>query len=150
MLTANTPMPALMAIAILVAHTPRPMTAHAASQSGVSTAQSSPEKPWPPAGVFRFQPGGDVIAPRLIKSARPDYSGDAMRAKIQGVVKLEAVVESDGTVGEVRVTRSLDRKFGLDDAAINSLKQYRFTPGTKNGVPVPVLLSFEVSFAVRK
>jgi len=69
--------------------------------------------------------------------------------KIQGAVMLEAVIESDGTVGEVRVTRSLDRKFGLDDAAVNSLKEYRFTPGPKDGIPVPVLVSIEVSF-VRK
>ena len=55
-------------------------------------------------------------------------------------MQLEVVVMPDGTVGEVRIKRSLDRKFGLDDAAINSLKDYRFTPRTKDGIPVPVLL----------
>jgi TonB family protein len=138
----------LTVAAVLVAAS---VTASTAPQLGASAAQRSSEQPWPPAGVFRFQPGGDVTAPRLIKSGRPNYPADAMRAKIQGVVKLEAVVERDGTVGEVRVTRSLDRKFGLDDAAINSLKQYRFTPGAKDGTPVPVLVSIEVSFStVRK
>jgi len=146
MLTVRTLTLALTVAAMLVAAS---VMADTALQSGVSAAQPSSEKPWPPAGVFLLQPGGDVTAPRLIKSARPDYSGDAMRAKIQGAVMLEAVIESDGTVGEVRVTRSLDRKFGLDDAAVNSLKEYRFTPGTKDGIPVPVLVSIEVSF-VRK
>jgi protein TonB len=86
----------------------------------------------------------------LIKSARPNHPAEAMRAKIQGVVTLDAVVQPDGTVGEVRIKRSLDRKFGLDDAAINSLKDYRFTPGMKDGIPVTMLLSFEVSFTLRK
>jgi protein TonB len=86
----------------------------------------------------------------LIKSARPDYPADAMRAKIQGRVAMEAVIQPDGTVGEVRVKRSLDRKFGLDDAAVRSVKDYRFTPGTKDGVAVPVLVSMEVSFTLRK
>lgn len=135
---------ALIVVAILFAPAP------AAAQSETAAPQSSSEKPWPPVGVFLFRPGGDVTAPRLIKSARPNYPADAMRAKIQGVVALEAVVQPDGTVGEVRVKRSLDRKFGVDDAAINSLKEYRFTPGMKDGIPVPVLLSFEVSFTLRK
>src|SRR5215510_13187860 len=127
MLTARTLTPVLTVAALLVAAS---IMANTAPQSGASATQRSSERPWPPAGGFRFQPGGDVTAPRLIKSGRPNYPADAMRAKIQGVVKLEAVVQPDGTVGEVRVTRSLDRKFGLDDAAVNSLREYRFTPGT--------------------
>lgn len=135
-------------LAILIAHAAAAAPAHAGQQPVTSTEQSSPEQPWPPPGVFRS--GGNVTAPRLIKSARPNYPGDAMRAKIQGRVVMEAVVLPDGTVGEVRVKRSLDRKYGLDDAAIASLKEFRFTPGTKDGVAVPVLISFEVDFSVRK
>ena len=73
-----------------------------------------------------------------------------MRAKVQGRVTLEGVVLPDGTVGEVRVTRSLDRKYGLDDSAVKALKEMRFSPGTKDGVAVPVLLDFEISFTVKK
>ena len=90
-----------------------------------------------------------MTAPRLIKSARPNYPAEAMRAKVQGRVMLEAVVQPDGTVGEVRVTRSLDRKFGLDESAVKALKEFRFTPGTKDGVPVPVLVSSEIEFTTR-
>ena len=139
---------ALIVVATLVAQVPT--SAAAASQSKARTDQSSPESPWPPAGVFRFQPGGDVTAPRLIKSARPDYPADAMRAKIQGRVEMEAVIQPDGTIGQVRVKRSLDRKFGLDDAAVRSVKDYRFMPGMKDSVAVPVLLSMEVAFTLRK
>ena len=63
---------------------------------------------------------------------------------------LEGVVLPDGTIGEVRVTRSLDRKYGLDDAAVRSFKETRFSPGTKNGVAVPVLVSFEMYFEVKR
>ena len=140
----------LMFVAILTAQAPAAITAPPPPQSAEPAAQSTPEAAWPPAGVFRFQPGGDVTAPRIIKSARPEYPAEAVRAKIQGVVTLEAVVRPDGTVREVRIKRSLDRKFGLDDAAVKSVKDYRFTPGMKDGVGVPVLVSIEVSFAIPK
>ena len=116
-------------------------------QPAAPAARPAAETPWPPAGVYRITAG--VTAPRLIKSARPDYPGDAMRAKIQGTVRMEAVIKPDGTVGEVRVVRSLDRKFGLDDSAVKSAKEYRFTPGTKDGIAVPVLISFEVQFTLK-
>ena len=73
-----------------------------------------------------------------------------MRAKIQGNVQLEAVVQTDGTIGEVRVTRSLDREFGMDDEAVTCLKKWLFTPGVKDGVAVPVLVEVEMTFALRK
>ena len=135
-------------LAILVAQAPVTARANAAQQPAASATQPTPETPWPPAGVFRS--GGGVTAPRLIKSARPDYTAEAMRAKIQGRVVLEAVVQPDGTVGEVRVKRSLDRKFGLDDSAVKSLKESRYAAGTKDAVAVPVLVTAEVSFAIRK
>ena len=140
-------MRAVMLVAILVMHSSA-LTTTFVRQSAALASQSPAETRWPPAGVFR--PGGDVTAPRLLKSGRPNYPPEAMRAKIQGSVALEAVIQADGTVGEVRVKRSLDRKFGLDDAALKSLKDYRFAPGTRDGVPVPVLVSMEVSFALRK
>src|SRR2546425_719972 len=99
-------------LVIFVAHAPVTAVADAAQQPAASPAQPTAETPWPPAGVYRS--GDGVTAPRLIKSGRPDYPGDAMRAKVQGRVKLQGVVLPDGTVGEVRVTRSLDRKYGLD------------------------------------
>ena len=72
-----------------------------------------------------------------------------MPPKAHGLVRLEAVVPPDGTVGKARVTRSLDRKFGLDESAVKALKEFRFTPGTKDGVLVPVLVSSEIEFTTR-
>jgi periplasmic protein TonB len=98
-------------------------------------------------GVYR--PGNGVISPRLIREVKPNYTGDAMRAKIQGVVTMEAVVNTDGSVGQVQITRSLDSTFGLDQEAIRTVKQWRFAPGTRQGVPVPVLVEIEMTFTLR-
>ncbi|HXH06879.1 MAG TPA: TonB family protein [Vicinamibacterales bacterium] len=98
-------------------------------------------------GVYR--PGAGIELPRLIYEKKPSYTAEAMRAKVQGVVELEAVVLPDGTVGEIRVTRSLDRAFGLDQEAIKAVKQWRFEPGTRFGKPVPVLVTIELTFTLR-
>ena len=98
-------------------------------------------------GVYRI--GSGVESPRLVRSVRPNYTSEAMRAKVQGVVRLEGVVLPDGTVGDVRILRSLDPVFGLDEEAIKAAKQFRFTPGTRLGQPVSVLVSFEIEFTLR-
>jgi TonB family protein len=96
-----------------------------------------------------YQPGNGVTSPRLIKEVKPTYTGEAMRAKIQGMVTMEAVVMPDGSVGQVRITRSLDDRFGLDQEAIATVKQWRFEPGRRLGVAVPVLVEIEMQFTLR-
>jgi len=123
------------------------VVATGSQQSPTPATQSTAKTPWPPAGVYL--PTNGVTAPRIIKSGRPEYTAEAMRAKVQRRVKLEVVIKTDGTVGEARVVRSLDRVFGLDDSAIKSLKDYRFVPGMKDGLPVPVLVSMEVEFTTK-
>jgi protein TonB len=98
-------------------------------------------------GVYR--PGNGVNLPRVLREVRPNYTSDAMRAKVQGVVVLECVVRPDGSVGDVQVIRSLDSTFGLDQEAIKAAKQWRFAPGTRMGEPVPVLISIELTFTLR-
>lgn len=98
-------------------------------------------------GVYR--PGNGVESPRLLRSVRPNYTAEAMRAKVQGVVRLEGVVLPDGSVGDLKVTRSLDAVFGLDQEAIKAARQFRFVPGTRFGEPVAVLVSFEIEFTLR-
>jgi TonB family protein len=98
-------------------------------------------------GVYR--PGNGVESPRLLRSVRPNYTAEAMRAKVQGVVRLEGVVLPDGTVNDLKVTRSLDPVFGLDQEAIKAARQFRFAPGTRFGEPVAVLVSFEIEFTLR-
>ena len=98
-------------------------------------------------GVYR--PGSGVASPVVITEVKPQYTADAMRAKIQGTVWIEAVVLPDGSVGNVQITRSLDQTFGLDQEAIKAVKRWRFRPGTRAGQPVPVLVEIELTFTLR-
>ena len=98
-------------------------------------------------GVFR--PGNGVETPRMLRNVTPNYTAEAMRAKVQGIVLVEAVVLPDGSVGEVTVIRSLDKVFGLDDEAVKAARRMRFLPGTRFGEPVAVLVTIELSFALR-
>ena len=96
-----------------------------------------------------YQPGNGVLTPQLLRKVSPKYTAEAMRAKIQGAVWVEAVVMPDGTVGDVKVVRSLDRNFGLDEEAIKAALQWRFRPGTRLGEPVRVLVTIELTFTLR-
>jgi protein TonB len=93
-------------------------------------------------GAFRI--GGGVTAPQLIYRVEPEYTEEARKAKYQGTVVLYAVVDPDGLVRQVRVVRSLG--LGLDEKALEAVRQWKFKPGTKDGRPVPVVASIEVTF----
>ncbi len=86
--------------------------------------------------------------PRVLVSVKPTYTAAAMRAKIQGSVVVECVVLRDGTVGDVRVVKSLDPVYGLDQEAVKAAKQWRFVPGMVNNVAVPVAVSIELTFVL--
>lgn len=98
-------------------------------------------------GVYR--PGSGIDNPTLLAQVKPQYTADAMRAKVQGVVGLECVVESTGSVGRCDVVRSLDPTFGLDQEALKAARQWRFRPGTRFGEPVAVLVTIELTFTLR-
>jgi protein TonB len=87
-----------------------------------------------------------VSDPELVQNSMPRYTSEAMRAKIQGSVELEAVVRPDGTVGDVRVVRSLDARHGLDQEAIKAAGHWVFKPGLKDGKPVAVLVRLVLTF----
>ena len=96
-----------------------------------------------------YMPGNGVIAPRLLREVKPGYTGEAMRARVQGVVRLQAIVLPDGSVGNMKIIRSLDHVFGLDEEAMKSVSQWRFQPGTLAGRAVPVLIEVELAFTLR-
>ena len=100
-------------------------------------------------GGGAYRPGNGVETPRLLKEVKPQYTAQAMRAKIQGEVLLECVVQPDGSVGYIRIARSLDSTFGLDQEAIKAARQWRFAPGTRQGEPVPVLVTIAIAFTLR-
>ena len=96
-----------------------------------------------------YAPGNGVSLPVLLTEVKPNYTQEAKDARIQGTVLLECVVESDGRVGEVKVTRSLDAVLGLDQEAITAAKQWRFKPGEKDGKPVAVRVHIEIAFTLK-
>jgi protein TonB len=107
-----------------------------------------------PSGIAQepqaYHPGAGVSAPKLIKQVKPNYTPEAKAARIQGTVLIEAVIREDGAVGDVRIVRSLDAKYGLDNEAVKAAKQWTFSPGQKDGKPVPVLVTIELAFTLPK
>jgi len=94
-----------------------------------------------------YKPGDGVSAPILVKQVKPQYTAKAKDAKVQGTVLIECVVETDGTVGDVKVTKSLDED--LDQEAIKAVKQWRFEPGKKDGKAVRVQITLEMTFTLK-
>jgi protein TonB len=100
-------------------------------------------------GGGAYRPGSGITLPRVLREVKPHYTADAMRAKVQGSVWLECIVMPDGSVGDVKVTRSLDPIFGLDQEAIKAAKMWKFAPGMRLGEPVPVIITIELTFTLR-
>ena len=97
-----------------------------------------------------YKPGeSGATAPMLVKETKAHYTDEARAKGIQGIVELEAVVLEDGTVGDVTVTRSLDDKYGLDQAAVDAMKEWVFKPGQKDGKAVRVAVTVEMSFTLK-
>jgi len=88
--------------------------------------------------------GGGVTPPRAIYAPDPEFSDEARKAKYQGTVVLWTVISADGRARDIRVMRSIG--MGLDEKAIEAIKQWRFEPGRKDGVAVAVEVNIEVSF----
>jgi protein TonB len=104
-----------------------------------------PSPPPPAAPVKPFRVGGEIRPPQRIHHVAPRYPAIAQASRVEGVVILEAVIEEDGSVRDVRVLKS---KQLLEEAAIEAVRQWRFTPTMLNGQPVPVVMTVTVSFTL--
>lgn len=96
-----------------------------------------------------YQPGNGVTMPIEIRRGVPQYTPAAVRARAQGAILVECVVQPSGTCTNFRVKRSITPAFGLEEEAIKAAAQWRFIPGKRNGQPVPVLVTIEIVFAIR-
>ena len=93
---------------------------------------------------------GTTLPPQIVRAANAVYTAEAKAAGIEGIVRVEVLVLTDGTVGEAaNVTQSLDAKFGLDDEAVKASKQWKFKPATKDGNPVTAHVVIEHTFTLR-
>ncbi|MGH7552486.1 MAG: energy transducer TonB [Longimicrobiales bacterium] len=104
--------------------------------------------PPPPAPRERepVRVGGAITRPERLHDVPPVYPTVARVARLEGTVILEAVIGTDGTVRDVRVLRSVSL---LDNAAIEAVRQWVFTPTRLNGEPVPVVMTVTVTFRLR-
>ena len=87
-----------------------------------------------------------LVAPKAIGQAKPNYTSQAMKEKLQGQVEVQMIVGTDGKVVRARVIQSLDTVFGLDEAALAAAKKWTFEPGVLNGKAVPVAVTVMLEF----
>jgi TonB family protein len=99
-----------------------------------------------PEGVYRV--GNGVTQPSVVSKTDPQYSEEARIAKMSGTVKVSAVVGADGKARDVQVTKSVG--LGLDEQAVEAIGTWRFQPGVKDGMPVPVMIDVEVNFRLSR
>lgn len=95
-----------------------------------------------------YRVGNGVTAPIAVRQVRPEYTAPATTARVAGAVLVECIVLPDGSVGDVRILRSLDARHGLDQEAVKAARLWRFRPATLNGEPVAVRITIELSFSI--
>jgi protein TonB len=103
-----------------------------------------PPPPPPPAAPVRV--GGNIKPPQKTRDVRPVYPPIAQSARVQGIVIIEATIGPDGAVKDAKVLRSIPL---LDQAALDAVRQWQFTPTLLNGVPVPVIMTVTVQFTLQ-
>jgi periplasmic protein TonB len=94
-----------------------------------------------------YRPGSGITPPTLLREVKPDYTEEARRRSLEGDVVLEIVVRRDGSVGDVKILQGLGG--GLDARAADAVRQWRFSPAQKQGVPVDVVVEVAVEFKLR-
>ena len=95
-------------------------------------------------GVYHV--GGSVRPPAVIYQVDPEFSEEARKAKFSGNVQVALIVDEHGSPTHVRVERGVG--MGLDEKAVEAVRQYKFKPATENGKPVPVEIYVEVNFQI--
>ena len=145
----SVPLSVLIHVVALAALVVVPLVA----MNGVPTPESvivfavTPAPPPPPPPPPQIVPvGGDIKEPRKIRDVRPVYPQVAMAARVEGIVIIQATISKEGSVIDAKVLRSQPL---LDQAALDAVTQWTFTPTTLNGVPVEVLMTITVNFTLR-
>jgi TonB family protein len=108
----------------------------------MSESQASSNKTFP--AVFKVNVAEGTTPPKLLKKVEPEYNEDARAAKYQGTVVLQVVIGPDGFAHNIHVMKTLG--LGLDEKAVEAVAQWQFSPGVKDGSPVPVAATVEVNF----
>ena len=122
-----------------------PATTQSASvpPSGVTNRSTFVSTPGAPGAMQPVRVGGQIKAPTQIKKVQPVYPADAQAAKVQGIVIMEATIGVDGRVTDAKVLRSVPL---LDQAAVDAVRQWEYTPTLLNGTAVPIIMTVTVTF----
>jgi TonB family protein len=94
-----------------------------------------------------YRPGSGITAPAILSEVKPDYTEEGRRRNVEGDVVLEIVVRSDGAVGNVKLVQGLGA--GLDQRAMEAVRQWRFSPARRYGTPVDVIVEVAMEFKLR-
>lgn len=114
--------------------------------AGEPLLSAAPPIPAPPVPKKPVRQGGDIRPPAKTRHVAPLYPPIAIASKVEGVVILEVVIGENGRVQDVRVLRSRPL---LDQAAVDAVRQWQFTPTLLNGEPVPIVMTVTVSFQLK-
>ena len=112
---------------------------------GLAQGTSAATAPLPDTRIFAV--GNGVIAPKLVFRIDPEFPEEARKRRIQGDVELEIIVAPDGTLSRAEVTKTSDPVF--NQKALEAIREWRFEPATKDGEPVAVRLTVEMSFRLQ-
>jgi protein TonB len=115
-------------------------------EGGVFDPSAIVAPPPPPKVPDPVRVGGAVREPQKIRHVSPVYPAIAQAARVQGVVVIEATIGADGRLINARLLRSIPL---LDQAALDAVRQWEFTPTLLNGVPVPVIMTVTVNFTLK-
>lgn len=138
-----------VSVALLAQNAPPTPPAPPAAPSAVESVAPAP----PPAPVealgnigatTAYRAGDGVTEPRVVYRSEPSYSEEARQARVDGTVALSIVVSPKGNVAEVKVVKSAG--YGLDEKAVEAVRAWKFEPGRKDGIPVPVIADIEMNF----
>ena len=152
----NRSLAALTILALLLATTASPAFGEAPSPAAMPTgiaaiqqeSQESQEAEETGLRAIAVKMGQEgLVPPTLVERVTAEYTPAARRARVEGDVYIEAVVNAEGTVVEPKLIRGIGDE-GLDQAALAAIVQWRFEPGTKDGDPVPVIALFTVTFRI--
>jgi protein TonB len=103
-----------------------------------------PPPPPPPSAPVRV--GGSIKTPQKTRDIKPVYPPIAQSARVQGIVIIEATIGPDGSVRDAKVLRGQPL---LNEAALEAVRQWKYTPTLLNGVPVPVIMTVTVTFTLQ-
>lgn len=140
--------PAKAPMAFTVSFSFKPGAEATSSQSATVTpplqvASGASANTFVPIGTQPVRVGGQIRAPTQLRKVQPVYPAEAQAAKVQGIVIMEATIGADGRVNDTRVLRSVPL---LDQAAMDAVRQWEYTPTLLNGVPTPVIMTVTVTF----